>query len=139
MDESNLSPFDRSFADGQCILPKGLSASAKAYMKAIRSSVMSLYEESDIVPGQSFLARDLIRGGEPVRVSEHSATTQMKPWDRVGARIVPLSGTYLCGGVMLVYDRGISEQDRHAKYLGGTHRGAFLGIGRPASRLQSVP
>lgn len=31
-------------------------------MKAIRSSVMSLYEVSDIVPGQSFLARDLIRG-----------------------------------------------------------------------------
>jgi hypothetical protein len=86
------------------------SASAKSYMKAIRSSVMSLYEVSDIVPGQSFLARDLIRGGEPVRVSEHSATTQMKPWDRVGARIVPLSGTYqMCGG-LLVYDLGISER-----------------------------
>jgi hypothetical protein len=86
------------------------SSSAKAYMQAIRSSVMSLYEVSDIVPGQSFLARDLIRGGEPVRVSERSASAQMKPWDRIGARIVPLRGTYqMCGG-LLVYELGISEQ-----------------------------
>jgi hypothetical protein len=71
---------------------------------------MSLYEVSDIVPGQSFLARDLIRDGEPVRVSERSATAQLKPWDRIGARIVPLSGTYhMCGG-LLVYDLRGSEQ-----------------------------
>ena len=86
------------------------SASAKAYMKAIRASVMSLYEVSDIVAGQSFLARDLIRGGEPVRVHERSATAQMKPWDRIAARIVPLSGGYhMCGG-LLVYDLRVSEQ-----------------------------
>ena len=28
---------------------------------------MSLYEVSDVVVGESFLARDLVRGGEPVR------------------------------------------------------------------------
>ena len=86
------------------------SGSAKAYMKAIRGSVMSLYEVSDIVQGQSFLARDMIRGGEPVRVSERSATTQMKNWDRIGARIVPLAGShYMCGGT-LVYDLATSER-----------------------------
>jgi hypothetical protein len=85
------------------------SASAKAYMKAIRRSVMSLYEVSDIVPGRSFLARDLIRGGEAVQVTEHSATRQMKPWDRIAARIVPLGATYqMCGGV-LVYSLQMSE------------------------------
>jgi hypothetical protein len=46
------------------------SASNKAYMAALRSSVMSLYEVSDIVRDASFLARDLLRGGEAVRVSE---------------------------------------------------------------------
>ena len=46
------------------------SASNKAYMRALRSSVMSLYEISDIVREESFLARDLVRGGEPIRVSE---------------------------------------------------------------------
>src|SRR3974390_1258855 len=46
------------------------SASNKAYITALRSSVMSLYEISDIVLDESFLARDLVRGGAPVRVSE---------------------------------------------------------------------
>jgi hypothetical protein len=41
-------------------------ASSRAYMQAMRDSVMSLYEISDIVPGASFMARDLVRGGEPV-------------------------------------------------------------------------
>jgi hypothetical protein len=45
------------------------SVSNKAYMAALRSSVMSLYEVSDIVRDASFLARDLLRGGETVRVS----------------------------------------------------------------------
>jgi hypothetical protein len=99
------------------------SASAKAYMKAIRSSVMSLYEVSGIVPGQSFLARDLIRGGEPVRVSERTATRQMKPWDRIAARIVRLGGTHqMCSGV-LVYgletsERLLAELARFEKSLG---------------------
>jgi hypothetical protein len=58
----------------------------KAYMAALRSSVMSLYEVSDIVPDQSFLARDLIRGGGPIRVSERLATRSLNPWDRIAAR-----------------------------------------------------
>ena len=41
---------------------------ARAYMEGIRDSVVSLYEISDIRPGDSFLARDLILGGEPVRI-----------------------------------------------------------------------
>jgi hypothetical protein len=43
-------------------------------MKALSVSVMSLYEVSEIVPGKSFLARDLIRGGEPILISEGTAT-----------------------------------------------------------------
>jgi hypothetical protein len=79
-------------------------------MRALRTSVMSLYEVSEIVPGQSFLARDLIRGGEQVRVTEHTATRQMKTWDRIAARIVPLAGTYqMCGGA-LVYGLETSEK-----------------------------
>ena len=60
----------------------------KRYMTALRSSVMSLYEVSEIVPERSFLARDVLRGGEPVLVSERLATRGMKPWDLVGLRIV---------------------------------------------------
>ena len=38
-------------------------------MMALRNSVMSLYEVSDIITGQSFRARDLLRGGDPVLVA----------------------------------------------------------------------
>ena len=61
------------------------SAAARRYMTALQSSVMSLYEVSDLTPGQSLRARDLIRGGEPVLVSERSqtadaiATGEMRP------------------------------------------------------------
>lgn len=86
------------------------SATAKAYMKAIRCSVMSLYEVSGIEPGQSFLARDLVRGGEPVRVMERTATTHLRPWERIGARIVPLVGTHqMCGG-LLPYDMETADK-----------------------------
>lgn len=77
------------------------SASNKAYITALRSSVMSLYEISDIVREESFLARDLVRGGEPVRVSERSGTRYLKPWDRMAARIVRVgSRTEMAGGAL---------------------------------------
>jgi hypothetical protein len=37
-------------------------------MAALRTSVMSFYEVSDIVRDMSFRARDLVRGGEPVSI-----------------------------------------------------------------------
>jgi len=43
-------------------------------------------------------------------VMERSATTQLRPWERIGARIVPLAGTYqMCGGVLL-YDAETSDK-----------------------------
>ena len=64
------------------------SASVRSYMAALRNSTMSLYEVSDIVRDKSFRARDLLRGGEPVLISEQSATRSLKPWDRIAARVV---------------------------------------------------
>jgi hypothetical protein len=81
----------------------------KAYMVALRSSVMSLYEVSDIVPEQSFLARDLIRGGDPIRVSERSATRSLKPWDRIAARLVQVGAQIVMAGGVLPMDYDMSE------------------------------
>ncbi len=62
---------------------------------------MSLYEVSDIVRDQSFLARDLLRGGEAVRISEKSGTRNLKQWDRLAARIVKVGPKYeMAGGVL---------------------------------------
>ena len=66
------------------------STRSKAYIRALRTSTLSLYEVSDVVAGQSFMARDLLRGGDPVKVSEVSATRTLAQWDRLAGRIVPV-------------------------------------------------
>ncbi|MCX7360327.1 MAG: hypothetical protein NTV97_00295 [Alphaproteobacteria bacterium] len=73
----------------------------KRYMTALRSSVMSLYEVSDIVRDQSFLARDLLRGGEPIRVSEKLGTRSLRPWDWIALRLVKMGArTEMAGGFL---------------------------------------
>jgi hypothetical protein len=82
----------------------------RAYMAALRSSTMSLYEVSDIQPSQSFLARDLLRGGEPIRVFEHTATKTIKPWDRLAMRIVEVRGKTVIGGGLLPFEHQLAEK-----------------------------
>ncbi len=79
------------------------NAQAKAYMTALRTSVMSLYEVSEVVPGKSLMARDLIRGGEPLAVSEGTATKTLKQWDRIAARIVSVMGKDVFAGGLLPF------------------------------------
>lgn len=85
------------------------SVATRAYIAGLRSSVMSLYEISDIVLDQSFLARDLVRGGEPVRVNEKSGTHYLKPWDRIAARIVQVGPRTEMAGGSLPFSHEASE------------------------------
>jgi hypothetical protein len=98
----------REFEDGENAIDDYLkrrgwkeSASVRSYMAALRNSTMSLYEVSDIVRDKSFRARDLLHGGEPLLISERSATRSLKPWDRIAARVVRVGAkTQICGGVL---------------------------------------
>jgi hypothetical protein len=85
------------------------SAGARAYIKALRNSTVSLYEVSEVVAGESFLARDLVRGGEPVRVFERSATRTLRQWDRIAARIVTVLGKTALTGALLPFPRPLAE------------------------------
>lgn len=85
------------------------TASIRAYMNSLRHSVMSLYEISDLRPGESFLARDLIRGGEPVRVSEKSGSRQLRSWDRIAARIMQVGPRTVMGGGALRFDHQAAD------------------------------
>lgn len=85
------------------------SASVRSYLATLRNSTMSLYEVSDVVPGTSFRARDLIRGGEPVLISERSATRSLKPWERIAARVVQVGSKMQIGGGLLAFDHGTTE------------------------------
>lgn len=81
-----------------------------ADMSALQGSVMSLYEASEILPGQSFRARDLIRGGEPVLVAERTATQTLRPWDRIAARVVRQGDRSTIAGGVLAFTLKGSEQ-----------------------------
>lgn len=85
------------------------SARIKAYMQAIRTSVMSLYEVVDVVPGTSVTVRDLMRGGEPIVVHEGTASRDLRQWDRLAARVVRLMDRNNFTGGLLSYSARASE------------------------------
>lgn len=86
------------------------NASTRSYMSALRTSVISLYEVSNVILDRSFLVRDLVRGGHPILVSERSATHSLKQWDRIAARVLRVgTQTFIAGGV-LSFDRDASEE-----------------------------
>src|SRR5271166_4573392 len=86
------------------------SAGTRDHIRALRRSTMSLYEVSDIVVGESFLARDLARAGEPVRVFERSATRSLSRWDRIAARVVTVLGKTQITGAVLPFSHQLAEE-----------------------------
>lgn len=85
------------------------SAGTRAFIQALRDSTMSLYEVSGIVVGESFLARDLVRGGEPVHVFERSATRSLSQWDRIASRVVTVLGKTQITGAVLPFSHPLAE------------------------------
>jgi hypothetical protein len=76
-------------------------ASVKRYLQALRRSTMSVYEVADATPGSHFVARDLVRGGEPVRVADRLGSRSVARWDRLAARLLPIGGeTRMAGGAL---------------------------------------
>src|SRR5205814_6748267 len=104
-------PDGRSFVD-EYLRRRGWNESAptKSYMRGLQTWIMSLYEASAIVPGQSFLARDLLRGGAPVLISERTATRTLKEWDRIAARIVMQGQKRILAGGVLAFTFQASER-----------------------------
>jgi hypothetical protein len=80
------------------------SGATRAYIAAIRDSVPSLYEVSDVVRDQGFLLRDLVRGGEPVRVAEKMATHGLAQWSRVAVRVLTVQGRTIISGAILPFE-----------------------------------
>lgn len=107
----------REFEDGSNIVDDYLKrrsakepADVRAYVAALRDSTMSLYEVSDVVLDKSFRARDLVRGGDPVLISERLATRFLKQWDRFAGRVIQIDGQAQISGVILPYDHEKSEE-----------------------------
>jgi hypothetical protein len=115
------------------------SAPVKQYLRALRRSVISLYEVTETMPASHFWARDLVRGGAPVRIEDKLASESVVRWDRLAARALPIGGrTYLSAGLLwLAFDDSRAILDRIARL-----RSRFRQeIGRQARRhgLPSAP
>ena len=82
------------------------SPGSRRYIAALKDTTLSLYEVSKPKPGASFLARDLLRGGEPVEVIERTASRTLRPWDRIAARLVPQGERYVLTGALLAFTPG---------------------------------
>jgi hypothetical protein len=82
----------------------------KAYMKALRYSVISLYEVSEVVPGQSMKLRDLLRGTEPELVDERNATRSLVEGECLSARIVTVNGRSIISEGLLVFSAESSDR-----------------------------
>lgn len=86
------------------------SEPAREYLEALRDSTASLYEVVGVDSGQSITVRDLIGPGEAVTVREHLASQAAAPWDRIGARVVPLDGESVFTGAVLRFQYDAAKQ-----------------------------
>jgi hypothetical protein len=84
-------------------------AATRDYIAGLRRSVISLYEVNGLAPGESMLLRDLVRGGEPVRVSEKRGSEGLRQWDRIATRVIPLRDRTVISGTLMLFDRDTSE------------------------------
>jgi len=81
------------------------SVATREYIGGLRRSVISLYEVSGIVPGESMLLRDLVSGGEPVRVTEKRGSESLHQWDRIATRVIPLRHRAVISGTLMAFDQ----------------------------------
>src|SRR3712207_5301042 len=85
-------------------------ASTREYIAGLRRSAISLYEVSGLEPGRSMVLRDLVRGGEPVRVSEKRGSEGLRQWDRIATRVIPLpGGGAVISGTLMLFEHEASE------------------------------
>ena len=114
----------------------------KAYMRALRDTVMSLYEVSEVVPGQSMTLRDLLRDVAPVTVREHGATQTLVNWDKIAARVVDVNGRHGISGALLPFSAEgavrvveafsrLADETQDTAELDPSDRDALLGASGP--------
>ncbi len=85
------------------------SIQARDYLRALRGSVMSLYEVVEVKPGRGLVLRDLVRGGEPVEVDDQLGSQSAARWDRIAARVLSIGGRHYLSGAVLNFEQEPAE------------------------------
>jgi hypothetical protein len=86
------------------------SAAGRRYLQQLRGSALSLYEVIAVSPGRHCDLRDLVRGGEHVRVHEHLGTQNLVRWDRIAARVLKSEGRHIFSGGILPFTQEASQE-----------------------------
>jgi len=87
-------------------------AEQRAWMEALTSRPLGLYEVLETTPGTGFRVRDLFHPDEPpIDVRERSASQTIVRWEVLGLRLVPWKGDWLVAGSVypLVRDADFPE------------------------------
>ncbi len=85
------------------------SIQARDYLRALRGSVMSLYEVVEVKAGRGLVLRDLVRGGEPVEVDDQLGSQSAAIWDRIAARVLSIGGRHYLSGAVLNFEQEPAE------------------------------
>lgn len=85
------------------------SVPGQRYLKRLRDSVLSLYEVVEVSPGHHCDVRDLVRGGEDIRVHEHMGTQDLVKWDRLAARVLKSNGKNVFAGGLLPFSHEAAQ------------------------------
>lgn len=85
------------------------SVHGRRYLQQLRDSVLSLYEVVEVTRGHYCDVRDLVRGGDPVRVHEHMGTQNLVRWDRIAARVLKSDGKYIFSGGILPFTQEAAQ------------------------------
>ncbi|MDH5723807.1 MAG: hypothetical protein OEY94_10875 [Alphaproteobacteria bacterium] len=102
---------DWNIIDSFLTYPKNsLTKDERVYLSALRPSVMSVYEVTAIEPEKSLTVRDMIRGGEPVKIKEKSLTRYVSQWECLGMRILDMGDHLEFAGGVLRLERGVAEE-----------------------------
>jgi hypothetical protein len=95
------------------------SVSTREYIAGLRRSVISIDEVSGLVPGESMLLRDLVRGGAPIRVWEKRGSEGLRLWGRGAAAVkwsIGVISRHADKQAKLIHDRHIAAR-RHSWIL----------------------
>ena len=82
---------------------------ATQYLRGLRDAAPSLYEVQGLDPGRSLTVRDLLRGGDPVRVDERLGSESLAQWDCMVARIVRVGRSRCFTAAVLHFPRELAE------------------------------
>ena len=85
------------------------SIQGRDYLRALRGSLLSLYEVIEANQGRSLVLRDLIRGGAPIEVDERLGSQDAVKWDRLAARVLSIGGRRFLSGAVLHFPHEPAE------------------------------